>query len=69
LGSIDKKKGHYKSNPKPIKRKCQQLQGNRQSDYTGKHIFFLGEEANGARSLRLSNTIDERVVTWRLMTT
>jgi len=40
-----------------------------QGDYTQKHIFFLVEEANGARSLRPSNPFDDRVVTWRLMTT
>jgi hypothetical protein len=65
LGSIDKKKGHHKDNPKTHnptsmkwKRKYRQLQGNRQSDYTGKHIFFLVEEANGARLLASLNPID-----------
>jgi len=60
LGSIDKKKGHHKDNPKTHKRKYRQLQSNRQSDYTGKHIFFLVEEANGAHTKRVLNPIDDR---------
>jgi hypothetical protein len=60
LGSIDKKKGHHKDNPKTHKRKYRQLQSNRQSDYTGKHIFFLVEEANGARTYQTLNPIDDR---------
>jgi len=51
------------------KRKYRQLQSNRQSDYTGKHIFFLVEEANGARTKPYPNPIDDRVVTWQAMTT
>jgi len=58
LGSIDKKKGHHKDNPKTHQRKYRQLQSNRQSDYTGKHIFFLVEEASGARLSAGSNPID-----------